>query len=98
MASVKKSRAGYEPAKGFPDPEDPRPPPAAGILTHRPGASGGPACPPHVRGNVVPTSAESYIDIHDPAAMPTCPWCARYHQAVTDDTARRYPWATSKGA
>lgn len=91
--AARKSRAGYEPGRGAPDPEDVAPPGMPQVVTHRPAGSGvGPACPAHVRGGIVPTGAHEYINILDPRAMPTCPWCANYHQAVTDFTHATQPW------
>lgn len=88
MAS-KKRRPGYEPAHGFPDPEEIRE--AAGPHTHY----------PHMTGAVcnirpVPTNAGSYVDVHDPTdeGVPTCPTCRQYCLAVRERTARVYSHAS----
>ena len=78
-------RPGYEPAKGFPDPQAPPPPtyPAIGYYTHEPHSNGA-ACgvyPP-------PNDAKFY----DPVA-PTCPKCAAYLAAKQAVTRARHPEA-----
>jgi len=84
MASAKKSKAAAAAPKAPQVPDN--------FVTHRPGASGGPACPPRERGGVIPTDARAYINIYDPEAMPTCTWCANYHQAVARTTGAMMPW------
>jgi hypothetical protein len=85
MAS-RKVRPGYEPAKGFPDPEAP-PPPRTGQLTHYPHTMGA-VC--NVRP--VPTNAGSY----DPIS-PSCPACANWLRAAKAQTRAAHPWAAIDG-
>lgn len=83
MASKKKTRPGYEPARGQPDPDDAAPGAfPIGHLTHFP-ASNGPVC----GLKPTPTQAADY----DPAE-PTCPTCAKWLAATRAHTAARYPW------
>ena len=74
---------GFEPAKGFPDPNFKREPeakPAAGVVTHLPAREGA-AC--GVRP--VPTQAASYSP-----TQPTCAWCAAYLAACKKMTAEQH--------
>lgn len=70
---------GYEPAKGFPDPNAPKPPPVppVGYHTHLP-AGNGPVC----GFRPTPTDAKFY----DPVD-PTCPPCAAWLAAAKRNTA-----------
>lgn len=77
---------GYEPARGFPDPNfkrEPEAPPAEGKVTHLPHRNG-PAC----GATPVPTSAADYSPTH-----PTCAWCANYLKETQKATAAMYPSA-----
>lgn len=70
MAAAKKPRPGFEPAKGFPDPESPRTPSLSGMVTHM----------PHTNGTVCgrkETKAASYT-----TEAPTCAKCLAYYRAV----------------
>ncbi len=70
MASTRRKREGYEPAKGFPDPEAPKGPPAGTLITHM----------PHANGTVCgrkETKAGAYT-----LDRPTCEKCRRYYDAL----------------
>lgn len=79
---AQKRTPGYEPAKGFPDPNfqrEPAPKPG-GAVTHYPHRNG-PAC----GATPVPTSAASYSH-----TAPTCNWCAQYLADVKKVTAEQH--------
>ena len=78
-------RPGYEPAKGFPDPQH-TPEPGGGNLTHYPHAQG-PVC----GKRPTPTRAASYS-----TTDPTCPTCAHYLNEAKKVTAFRHPDAAAR--
>ena len=82
MAATKRvTRPGFEPAKGFPDPAEPKVN-LTGMQTHYP-ATHGPVC----NYKPTPTDAGAY-DINDPS----CPACAKWLSAARQNTAAMYPW------
>jgi hypothetical protein len=87
QAKPQRRTPGYEPARGFPDPNFKAPPATrdTGAITHLP-QSNGTVCnllPP-------PTDASAY----DPIA-PTCPPCANYLKETKKVTAARHPEANA---
>jgi hypothetical protein len=85
MPIQKKSRAGYEPAKGFPDPLADRSaaPSFAGFETHYPHSTGA-VC----NHQPVPTDPGQYDPIN-----PTCEKCAKWLKAAIAMTKAQHPWA-----
>lgn len=79
--ATKKTRPGFEPAKGFPDPENP--PEVVGRYTHFPHSNGA-VC----NTRPVPTNAGDYDPVN-----PTCPWCAKWLASAKAVTRARYPWS-----
>ena len=85
--AARKVRPGYEPAKGFPDPEAPAPTPRGTQVTHYPHSMGA-VC--NVRP--VPTNAGSYDPIN-----PTCEKCAAWLRSAKQQTRAAHPWAKIEG-
>lgn len=77
------SRPGYEPGKGFPDPNAKPKSTTGGRDTHYPSGSGdGAVC------GKKPSAAALYDSVN-----PTCEWCAHYLAKAKGVTAARHPEA-----